>query len=66
MAFRVVVDRDLCDSQALCVSIAPAVFEMDDDDVMQIVKAELEEGDLDRVRSAVNSCPKGALSLIEG
>ena len=65
MARRLTVNRDLCDSQAMCVSIAPGNFRMDDDDVMHIVTESPSDDDLDLVRRAVRACPKAALSLTE-
>ena len=65
MAFRVSIDRTLCDSQALCVTIAPAVFALDDDDINQVL-VERPEGDLlARAQLAANACPKGAITLTE-
>ena len=65
MAFRVSIDRTLCDSQALCVTIAPAVFALDDDDINQVL-VEFPEGDLlARAQLAANACPKGAITLTE-
>jgi len=32
---QVVVDRDLCDAHGVCVSRAPEVFEIGDDDLMK-------------------------------
>lgn len=65
MPIRVSIDRSLCDSQALCVTIAPAVFAMDDDDVTQVLVDELDGVNLVRAQLAANSCPKGALTLVE-
>ena len=31
MAMRVWIDQDLCTGDGICVEIAPAIFEMDDD-----------------------------------
>lgn len=60
---RVRVDFDLCESNALCEALAPEVFEIDDDDHLQLKKERLGEGDLDAVRRAVAACPKAAISL---
>lgn len=65
MPVRVSIDRSLCDSQALCATIAPAVFAMDDDDTNQVL-VEFPEGDLlARAQLAANACPKGAIILTE-
>ncbi len=65
MSMHIQIDRTLCDSQALCVSIAPDVFEMDDDDVLHVVDERPPEEARDRVTAAVNSCPKTAISVVE-
>lgn len=62
---RVRVDYDLCESNGVCAGLVPEVFEVDDEDNMNIlveqVPATLEGG----VRHAVQSCPKTALSLTD-
>jgi ferredoxin len=65
MAFRIVVDYDLCDTQAICTTIAPDIFEVGDDDVMHVVNDRPGEDARARVMSAVNSCPKGAISIVD-
>lgn len=62
---KVKVDFDLCESNALCESLAPDVFELDDDDFLQIRKEEIGPGDEDAVRRAVAACPRAAISLVE-
>ena len=62
---RLTVDRDECEANAVCVGIAPDVFELDDDENL-IIHVEAPGADvLDTVRDAVNSCPKRALFLKE-
>ena len=60
---RIVVDYDRCESNGLCMSTAPEVFEIRDDDVMYVLTdnaaPELEA----KIREAVRICPKQALSL---
>jgi ferredoxin len=62
---RVQVDRDLCESNGMCVQVAPTVFTLDDDDELHILQEEPEEALRDRVEDAVRRCPKQALSLAE-
>ena len=65
---KVKVDFDLCESNALCESLAPEVFELDDDDLLQLRKEEIGPDDpemLDAVRRAVAACPRAAISLME-
>ena len=62
---RVSVDFDLCESNALCEGLAPHVFELDDDDFLQIKLEVVDGDDLVAVRRAVAACPKAAISLID-
>ncbi|HKT01214.1 MAG TPA: ferredoxin [Rugosimonospora sp.] len=59
---RIVVDYDACEGNAVCASIAPEVFDVDEDEIV-VVKAQPTEENAERVRRAVNSCPRAALSL---
>lgn len=60
---KVVVDFDACASNAVCMGIAPEVFEVRDDGYLYVLNEnpgpELEE----KVRDAVASCPNGAISI---
>ena len=60
---RVVVDWDLCESNAVCMSVAPEVFEVDDDDQLQLLDETPPEELRAKVEEAVRRCPKQALSL---
>ena len=60
---RVVVDFDLCESNALCVGLAPTIFAIDDDDYLQVEEGELDEDLVPAVEAAVQACPKQAISL---
>ncbi len=62
---RVEVDRDLCESNAVCVGIAPDVFDLGDDDLARVLVDEVPHGRADEVREAVGLCPKIALTLHE-
>jgi ferredoxin len=62
---RVNVDWDSCESNALCVSAAPEVFEVRDDDLLYVLDEEPGEELRAKVEQAVRSCPKAALSIIE-
>jgi ferredoxin len=62
---RVVVNMDVCESNGLCAGLAPAVFELGDDDVLRVAQADVPAEHLDAVRAAVRSCPKQALSLAD-
>jgi ferredoxin len=62
---RVEVDYDLCESNALCEGFAPDVFEIDDNDDLQIEDATVTDENRSRVEQAVASCPKTALRIVE-
>jgi ferredoxin len=59
------VDPRLCEGHALCIETAPEVFELTDDDVATCV--ELPPPRLwEQVRAAVDACPRGAITVVEG
>ena len=62
---RVSADFDLCEANALCVGIAPETFELDDDDFLVILDDQVTPDNEARMRQAVASCPKAALSIGE-
>lgn len=60
---RVVVDFDLCESNAACMGIAPEVFEVRDDNFLYILQDEPPEDLRPKLEEAVRRCPKQAISL---
>ena len=60
---RVVVDFDLCESNAVCMGIAPDVFEVRDDDFLYILQEEPDESRRPAMEEAVARCPKQAISI---
>jgi ferredoxin len=62
---RVVVDFDLCESNALCMAAAPEVFEVRDDDFLYVLDENPPEELRDKVMAAVRSCPKNAISVVD-
>ena len=65
MAWKVVVDFDLCESNAICMGIAPEVFEVRDDGFLYILQEEPNPEQHKRVRAAAKGCPTGAITLDE-
>ena len=61
---RVTVDRDLCESNAVCMRLAPEVFRVGEDDQLVIKQERPAEALRARVEEAVRRCPKQALSLV--
>lgn len=62
---RIVVDYDLCESNAVCMGIAPDIFEVRDDDFLYVLDETPPESARARVVEAVQRCPKQAISLVE-
>lgn len=62
---RVTVDPNLCEAQGFCESLAPDVFELGDEDVVQIADGPVDPDREIDVRAAVEQCPKAALRIQE-
>jgi ferredoxin len=60
---KVVVDFDLCESNAVCMGIAPEVFEVRDDDFLYILDEHPPEALRPKIEEAVQRCPKQAISI---
>ena len=65
MTTRLVVDRDLCESNAVCVRTAPELFVIDDSDRLRLLVEEPGPDQMEKAQAAVRRCPKRALSLVE-
>ena len=62
---RIIVNRDRCESNGLCVGILPSVFEIDDSDELVLLDESPSEAVRPQVEEAVRKCPKQALSLAD-
>ena len=62
---KVLVDYDLCTSNAVCMGIAPEVFEVRDDGFMYVLNENPGPEFDERLRRAVAGCPNGAISIEE-
>jgi ferredoxin len=62
---RVVVDFDLCESNAVCMGIAPEIFEVRDDDFLYVLNETPPESERAKVEEAVRRCPKQAISIAD-
>ncbi|MET9626504.1 ferredoxin [Lentzea sp. NPDC006480] len=60
---KVGVDPSVCEAHGECMSILPEVFDLDDDEVLQIREGELSPEEVPLAERAVASCPMGALRL---
>ena len=63
MAWKVVVDFDLCESNANCMAVAPEVFEVRDDNFLYILQENPPDDLRGKVEEAVRVCPKQAISI---
>jgi ferredoxin len=63
-AMRVVVDRVKCTGLGICEAAAPAVFEIDDEGDLVILREQISPEQLDEVKEAVLGCPTAALKLV--
>jgi ferredoxin len=61
---KVTVDPDLCEANALCVAEAPEVFDLTDDEVVDILLPEPPPEMESAVTDAVIACPKQALRIV--
>ena len=60
---RVIVDWDLCESNALCMRECPEVFEVRDDDNLYILNENPPEELREKVKAAERVCPKTAIRV---
>ena len=60
---KVKVDFDLCESNAVCESLAPDVFEIDENDWLVLKVEHVTDENRARIERAVASCPRGAISI---
>ena len=60
---RVVVDFDLCESNAICMQIAPDVFEVRDDDFLYVLNETPADDQRATMEEAVQRCHKQAIAL---
>ncbi|MEW5810361.1 MAG: ferredoxin [Actinomycetota bacterium] len=60
---KVIVDWEICESNALCMAEAPEVFEMQADDTLTLLQEEPPESLRDKVTAAAHACPKQAIQI---
>lgn len=60
---KIVVDYDLCESNAICMQILPEVFEVRDDDFLYVLNESPADEMRAKVEECVNRCPKQAISI---
>ena len=58
---RVIVDKDRCEGHAVCLGIAPDLFDLDDEDYA-VVKTDPIPADQETLaEQAIQECPRAAL-----
>jgi ferredoxin len=62
---RVVVDYDVCASTGACMQTCPEVFEVRSDGFLYVLQEEPGEELWDKVRTASEVCPTGAITVEE-
>ncbi|MEE6140154.1 ferredoxin [Mycobacterium sp. 050128] len=60
---KIVVNFDLCESNALCCFAAPELFEVREDEYLYVLNENPSENLRDKLQDAVNACPKRAISI---
>ena len=60
---KVVVDYDLCESNALCMDCAPEVFRVEEDDTLTVLIEAVPDELRTKVEEAVRLCPRQAIAL---
>jgi ferredoxin len=60
---KIRVDYDLCEGNGVCAQLAPAVFRVDDDDQLHVLRDRPGEELRAEVELAVRRCPRGALAV---
>lgn len=60
---RVIVDYERCESNALCMGVAPQVFEVREDDLLYLLQEEPAEEFRASVENAARLCPKQAITI---
>ena len=58
---RVKVDRDRCEGNAVCVGIAPELFDLDDEEYAVVQADPIPADQEDLAEQAIAQCPRAAL-----
>ncbi len=59
----IVVDRNKCTGEAICIGIAPEVFELDDNQISVVINPE--GTDRETILEAALSCPQEAIRVLD-
>jgi ferredoxin len=59
---RVKVDHDRCEGNAVCLGIAPDIFDIDDEDYAVVKTDPIPADQEDLAEQAIQECPRAALT----
>lgn len=59
------VHRRLCESNAVCVALAPSLFDLDDTGLAVPILDAVSEPDVESLRMAVDGCPRAAVFIAD-
>jgi len=62
---KIEVDFGLCEANAICMGIIPAVFQVDEQDYLHVLTDEVTPENEAQIRDAVRQCPRQAISIRE-
>lgn len=65
MTSEIKIDRGRCVGIAMCESVDPDRFEVDDDGYLHVRRAVVNDDELPTAADAVRACPAVALALVE-
>jgi 3-phenylpropionate/trans-cinnamate dioxygenase ferredoxin reductase subunit len=61
--YAIKAEFDVCQGFGNCVANAPDLFDLDDDDMVVLLKHEVSEDERPHAEQAIRSCPVTALGL---
>jgi ferredoxin len=62
---KIKIDADRCTGHGRCYSLAPEVFEPDDEGHSVLVVEDIPPGLEEKARLGVENCPEQAISIVE-
>jgi ferredoxin len=64
-AVRVIVDHDRCEGNAVCLGIAPDIFDLDDEDYAVVKTDPIPTDQEELAEQSIAECPRAALKRSE-